>query len=48
MPVNYRLKTSALKKLLGQINGIYIPGDTEYILFNEKYMATIASILDFA
>ena len=48
VPVNYRMKLTALKKLLSQLNGIYIPGDSPNILNNTRYMYTILSILEWA
>jgi len=27
IPINYRLRKTALVKILDQINGVYIPGD---------------------
>ncbi len=27
VPINYRMRTSELKKLLHEVNGVYIPGD---------------------
>ena len=48
VPVNYRLKPSQLQKVLSQLNGLYIPGDDSNILANDKYMAAIALILDWA
>ena len=48
IPVNYRLKPSTMEKLLGKINGLYIPGDSPNILTNHKYMDTISNILEWA
>lgn len=48
VPVNYRLTPSKLKKLLSQINGIYIPGDSANILSNDLYMGAIRTILAWA
>ena len=48
VPVNYRLRTPLLNKLLGQLNGVYIPGDNIDILDNEKYIDTVTNIITFA
>jgi hypothetical protein len=48
VPINYRLRLSALNKILGQINGIYIPGDSTDNLSNAKYMDTVSNIIAFA
>lgn len=48
VPVNYRLSYYKLMDLLKQINGIYIPGDSDLILSNVKYMSTLNTIYQWA
>jgi gamma-glutamyl-gamma-aminobutyrate hydrolase PuuD len=45
IPINYRMREAKLDKILSQINGIYIPGDSKNVLENEKYMECVAYIL---
>ena len=48
VPISYRFQTKTLLKKLKQLNGIYIPGDTNVILSNAKYMDTVNQIILFA
>lgn len=48
VPINYRLRKYSLLKMLKQVNGIYIPGDTVNNLYNEKYMDTVKNIIQWA
>jgi gamma-glutamyl hydrolase len=48
VPVSYRYSYKKLKSTLKQLNGIYIPGDTNVILKNAKYMDTVSKILELA
>ena len=48
VPVSFRLRDSSLYKLLGQLNGIYIPGDSIKILDSPKYMDTVEKIIEWS
>lgn len=45
VPVSFRLRDSSLKKLLAQLNGIYIPGDSIENLKSPKYMDSVMKII---
>lgn len=34
--------------MLNQVNAVYIPGDNENVLRNEKFMSSVAFILQYA
>lgn len=48
VPVDYRQPKEELAQLLGQLNGIYIPGDSMIALDNPTYMQTVFNILQWA
>jgi hypothetical protein len=48
VPINYKIKPSSINKLMASLNGVYIPGDNAYVLKNEKYMDTVARIMNYA
>ena len=48
VPVSYRLNENQISNLLSQLNGIYIPGDSQSILENERYLNAIKLTLQYA
>ena len=48
VPVDYTLTETKLGELLGQLNGMYIPGESEMLLQNEKFQKTVTLILKWA
>ena len=41
VPIDYQMSTRQLSKLLSQLNGVYIPGDTKQSYLNEEYHLAI-------
>ena len=48
VPISYRLTDNQLNRILSQVNGVYIPGDTPIILENERYLDKVRAILQWA
>ena len=48
VPISYRLTNDQLNRILTQVNGVYIPGDTPIILENERYLNKVSAILQWA
>lgn len=48
VPVSYKLDADGFNSILGQLNGIYIPGDHPDILLNERYVAAVKQVLFWA
>lgn len=48
VPVSYKLDKNQLNQILEQVNGIYIPGDSGAILQNERYLAGVREVLQWA
>lgn len=48
VPISYRLNADQLNRILTQVNGIYIPGDTPIVLENERYLNKVRAILQWA
>lgn len=46
--LSYRYTHRTLIKILKQVNAVYIPGESDILLQNPKYMDTISKILEFA
>jgi len=46
--IDYRLNDNELKKILGQVNGVYIPGDAIETLYDDEYSWTVGKVLKFA
>ena len=45
VPLSYKLDLNGFNTVLGQVNGVYIPGDSADILFNEAYMEAVRTVL---
>ena len=48
VPISYRLNADQLNRILNQVNGVYIPGDTPIVLENERYLNKVRAILQWA
>jgi hypothetical protein len=48
VPISYRLNADQLNRILTQVNGVYIPGDTPIVLENERYLNKVRAILQWA
>ena len=48
MPIPYTLKETRLYRFLEKLNGVYIPGDSEAVLTNQKYTDTLRHIVQWA
>jgi hypothetical protein len=47
IPVRYTLVEEDLLAILSQVNGIYIPGDSDVAVNNERYMWAFDSIVEY-
>ena len=48
VPIDYSLPFAKIEELLSQINGIYIPGETEALIYDESYVKTVIQIIRWA
>ena len=46
IPLDYRLEWDQMKKLLAQINGVYIPGDTKDAFQDGEFVTKVRKILN--
>ncbi len=48
VPIDYKTGKDELRKLLGILNGLYIPGDTEAVLQDEQYLEAVIFAVEWA
>lgn len=46
--IDYRTPNAELKKILNQINGVYIPGDHISTFVDDEYSYAVGQVLKFA
>jgi uncharacterized protein YabN with tetrapyrrole methylase and pyrophosphatase domain len=48
VPIDYQMDKDEMIRLLEQLNGVYIPGDTKQTYLDSEFLETVSKILVWA